>query len=53
VIGEACSCSEDSLELHTKFWPDNIKGKHNIGDVPVDTRRILKWDKMLLLDSSG
>jgi hypothetical protein len=37
----ARSSTEESLELHTKFWLDNIKGRYNMGDVPSDMRRTL------------
>jgi hypothetical protein len=48
VLGESCSSSEENIEIHTKFWPENIKGRYNIGDVPVDMRIISNSDKRVL-----
>jgi len=29
-------------EMHPKFWSENLKGRHCLGDIGVDGRRILK-----------
>jgi hypothetical protein len=31
------------LELHTKFWLDNLKGRDHLEDLYVGVRTILKW----------
>jgi hypothetical protein len=45
----ARSSTEKSLELHTKFWSDNIKGSYNTGDVPLDMK-ILKLKNVVFRD---
>jgi hypothetical protein len=31
------------LEMHTKFWSENLKGKDHSEDLDVDGKIILEW----------
>jgi hypothetical protein len=29
--------------MHTKFWPENLNGREQLGDLGIDGRIILKY----------
>jgi hypothetical protein len=33
----------EKREMHTEFWPGNLKGKERSEDIVVDGKIILKW----------
>ena len=35
----------EKIRMHTKFWSENLKGRHYLGETG-DNRRILKWVRM-------
>jgi hypothetical protein len=34
----------ETLEMHTKFWQENPKVRHNSKDLGVDGKIILEWN---------
>jgi hypothetical protein len=31
-------------EMHTKFWPENLKGRNHAGNMGIDGSLILQWN---------
>lgn len=41
-MGGTCS-TDGRLEIHIKFWSDNLKQTGSISDLSVDEKLIVKW----------